>query len=62
MATLTITWNKADTAPGEPQITLTAKDTFSVEGNVVHPGDTFTPPLRVGLGIVGSGAASEVGQ
>lgn len=57
MAALTIVFPPSTIAPGEPNINLRAVDTFIVEGVQAHPGDTFTPPLRLGLGIVGIGSA-----
>lgn len=57
MAALTLTWPPSATAPGEPSINLIATQVFLIEGNAANPGDTFTAPLRLGLGIVGINAA-----
>lgn len=57
MAVLTLTWPPSATAPGEPSINLKATQTFLIEGNAANPGDTFTAPLRLGLGIVGNSSA-----
>lgn len=57
MAVLTLTWPPSATAPGEPTINLKATQVFLIDGNAANPGDTFTAPLRLGLGIVGASAA-----